>query len=220
MAQAGYVQGAADDAEGWSGGLSAEGFWEVIGRSGLNDIGEVDLAGLVEDVLKEGARKGGWKSKENCGVEVAEGLFVGSTDSALTVWEKKEKEFTRNIIVLVCNRTVSGEKSSIGQCDICAERTDKECMNADNETSQLPKQLCLDLPTGKLGSRALRKELPRIKSFIYAHLKEDIRQRILVTCETGKDLAVGVALMVLCLFYKDNGEFSSRYLVRRRAGYR
>jgi tRNA A64-2'-O-ribosylphosphate transferase len=32
----------------------------------------------------------------------------------------------------------------------------------------------------------------------------------LITCETGRDLCVGVALMLLCLFYDDEGNVTLR----------
>ncbi|KAK6384066.1 hypothetical protein LTR65_009916 [Meristemomyces frigidus] len=56
--------------------------------------------------------------------------------------------------------------------------------------------------TGKNGSRQLRAELPKVER-LRALLKSD--SRILVTCQTGKDLAVGVALAIICLFCNVDG---------------
>ncbi|KAK0285679.1 tRNA A64-2'-O-ribosylphosphate transferase [Friedmanniomyces endolithicus] len=55
---------------------------------------------------------------------------------------------------------------------------------------------------GKNGSRQLRAELPKLRI-----LASKISQssRILVACETGKDLAVGVALAILCSLYGSDG---------------
>ena len=56
---------------------------------------------------------------------------------------------------------------------------------------------------GKLGSRALRTQLETIISFI-GHLFASIKSpNILIMCPDGRDLSIGVALTVLCLFYDD-----------------
>ena len=61
--------------------------------------------------------------------------------------------------------------------------------------------LCGD---GKLGSRALRSQLPRIPPFIASLADFGSTPKILFVCPTGKDLSVGIALAVLCLFFDDN----------------
>ncbi|KAK5125508.1 hypothetical protein LTR85_000619 [Meristemomyces frigidus] len=64
----------------------------------------------------------------------------------------------------------------------------------------------LTCSTGKIGSRQLRAELPRIESL---RCMLDAQSRVLVTCETGRDLAVGVALAIICLFFKECGSLQS-----------
>lgn len=60
----------------------------------------------------------------------------------------------------------------------------------------------LSCTTGKVGSRQLRAQLVKIR-----RLKELVHptSRILVTCHTGKDLAVGVALALLCRIIDGEG---------------
>ncbi|PGH01155.1 hypothetical protein AJ80_09050 [Polytolypa hystricis UAMH7299] len=70
------------------------------------------------------------------------------------------------------------------------------------------KSLNLGCPAGKLGSRHLRKVLPKVEQFVSAHMKSTSCQPLLVTCETGKDLSVGTILTILCLFYDDAGNFT------------
>lgn len=53
----------------------------------------------------------------------------------------------------------------------------------------------LTCATGKNGSRQLRAELPKLRA-MPASLRPS--NKILVTCQTGRDLAVGVALALLC----------------------
>jgi tRNA A64-2'-O-ribosylphosphate transferase len=60
--------------------------------------------------------------------------------------------------------------------------------------------LCRDK---KLGSRDLRKELPKIKAFLGT---SEPFNKIYVYCAAGKDLSIGVILAILCLFADDQGE--------------
>jgi tRNA A64-2'-O-ribosylphosphate transferase len=50
--------------------------------------------------------------------------------------------------------------------------------------------------TGKVGSRQLRTQLQKLQPLLAA-LSSD--SKLLVTCHTGRNLAVGVALAILCL---------------------
>ena len=74
--------------------------------------------------------------------------------------------------------------------------------------------LHLKTRTGKLGSRDLRSELPRLFDF-FATIPSDISSKILVCCPTGKDLSVGTALAILCSFADDEGRIDTR---KRRDG--
>lgn len=70
-------------------------------------------------------------------------------------------------------------------------------MNPDLEIKKAKKSSYISLatPTGKNGSRVLRSQLPNL-SALESLLKADIK--VLITCETGRDLAIGVALALLC----------------------
>jgi tRNA A64-2'-O-ribosylphosphate transferase len=68
------------------------------------------------------------------------------------------------------------------------------------------KRLNLGCGSRKLGSRDLRKVLEKAKDFVSSQLARNPSQLLLVTCNTGKDLAVGTVLMMLCLFYDDDGK--------------
>lgn len=67
------------------------------------------------------------------------------------------------------------------------------------------KRLNLGCALAKLGSRDLRKSLDRVWDFVGSQLGSDPSRSLLVTCDTGKDLAVGAVLAILCLFYNDEG---------------
>ncbi|KAI5301642.1 hypothetical protein KEM56_001503 [Ascosphaera pollenicola] len=88
--------------------------------------------------------------------------------------------------------------------------------NAQPTAQPSGRQLNLALVPGKLGSRNLRKSLDGVYQFIASILEKNPSQSILVTDDSGKDLAVGVALMILCVFCNDRGEYhnptSRKYL--------
>lgn len=67
---------------------------------------------------------------------------------------------------------------------------------------------CIQLScgVGKVGSRQLRSQLPKIE-----RLSDTLssKSKVLVTCPTGKDLAVGVALALICSYCNDKGELNS-----------
>ncbi|GAB7347795.1 hypothetical protein MBLNU459_g5336t1 [Dothideomycetes sp. NU459] len=67
--------------------------------------------------------------------------------------------------------------------------------------------LHLTCAAGKVGSRQLRHELPKLLQYLQGRLQTlvEVEARILVACETGKDHSVGTTLAILCLFVDDNG---------------
>jgi tRNA A64-2'-O-ribosylphosphate transferase len=64
----------------------------------------------------------------------------------------------------------------------------------------------LPCSTGKNGSRQLRTALSKL-TYLDGRLKSS--NRVLVTCHTGRDLAVGVALALICLFCDAEGNLLS-----------
>jgi len=70
------------------------------------------------------------------------------------------------------------------------------------------KRLNLGCGSAKRGSRDLRKSLDHVKEFVQSRLGTDPTRPLLVVCETGKDLSAGVLLAIICLFYREDGEFT------------
>ncbi|RLM00893.1 hypothetical protein CFD26_107848 [Aspergillus turcosus] len=82
--------------------------------------------------------------------------------------------------------------------------------NGRPETSEgNPKRLNLGCRSSKLGSRDLRQELDKVRAFVSSQLASDPSRSLLVTCETGKDLSAGALLAIICLFYNDDGSFTT-----------
>lgn len=70
------------------------------------------------------------------------------------------------------------------------------------------KHLHLHCEPGKVGSRQLRHELPKLLDVLDGQLPSS--SNILVACPTGKDHSLGVALATLCLYFSDDGGSKSR----------
>lgn len=68
------------------------------------------------------------------------------------------------------------------------------------------RKLNLNCESGKVGSRDLRHKLHEVKSCVGSILERNLTSRILITCETGRDLSVGVALLLICSFYASDGK--------------
>jgi len=70
------------------------------------------------------------------------------------------------------------------------------------------KHVHLTCAAGKVGSRQLRNELPKILPVLDAVLNDSPTRastHILIACPSGKDHSIGAALAVLCLYANDAG---------------
>ncbi|KAG2416079.1 hypothetical protein HFD88_007271 [Aspergillus terreus] len=84
-----------------------------------------------------------------------------------------------------------------------------DCNGNPQAAQDDPRRLHLGCASLKLGSRDLRKQLDKVQTFVAAQLGADPSRSLLVTCESGKDLSAGAALAIVCLFYDENGNFST-----------
>ncbi|KAI0875510.1 initiator tRNA phosphoribosyl transferase [Hypoxylon argillaceum] len=78
-----------------------------------------------------------------------------------------------------------------------------------------PARMEVRISNRKLASRNLRVHLEPICDFVGAYLRDgdaetQTQKRILLACETGKDLSIGVALALLCRFFDDEGNYRPR----------
>lgn len=73
---------------------------------------------------------------------------------------------------------------------------------ASQAAASNPQHVHLACSTGKVGSRQLRAQLPKLEQ-LQSTLSPS--SKVLVTCESGKDLAVGTALAMLCLYFDERG---------------
>ena len=174
MTEDGYIQGAGDDSESWSNGLTPKLFWRHRERLLAADQG--DISDLITRLIA---------TDQDDGVSDSDAVKIGPT------------------------RLYIGTLSSVGQAQnydaivVCGGTVP---FKSDQETKDAKGNATLYLPcgNGKLGSRALRSQLSHIPPFITSLPVCGLPPKILFMCPTGKDLSVGVMLVVLCLFFDDS----------------
>lgn len=181
MSEAGYIQGAGDDTENWAHGLTAEIWWRHADE--LLGTAEADLPGLIEElVAKAGVDGGGGHSARR----LTDVLYV----SALRVEEQSSRSYLVKLV---------------------PETMEKETWVKSKTEIQV------GIGKSKAAGRNLRHALPTIcesvKKFLDSTVvdsEEEPKPRVIVACETGKDLAVGVALALDCWCFDDNGSLRSK----------
>lgn len=183
----GYIQGAGDDTENWARGLTAGIFWRWKDNLLATPEGELpDLIGeLVEREDRErkegGGGGGGGGSSGLKEVVRGKGLFVGLLGSKV------------------------GDEACVVR--LVPKVTERE--------GWVKGKRCLEVGIGKskAASRLLRDALPQVCEFVLAYMRDpgsvekDAAQKktVVVLCETGKDLSVGVALAIYCWCFDDSG---------------
>ncbi|KAL2126167.1 hypothetical protein VTI74DRAFT_1557 [Chaetomium olivicolor] len=175
MAEGGYIQGAGDDTENWALGLTAGVFWRWRGE--LLAANESDLPDLIEELVKRDEEEAG-KGEEV--KKVAKAVFVGRLAA-------EEAEVKRGAcVVTLVPKVIQREEWTKGE-----------------------RRMEVGLGRTKVASRMLREALPQICEFVRGWLAKtdetSDEKRVVVLCESGKDLSVGVALAVYCWCFDDNG---------------
>ena len=180
--EGGYIQGAGDDSEGWSYGLTPSIFWQ--NSKELKSTCERDLPDLIEQLVKLANQC--LQRTDLVRVKPTDLLYIGSRAS---IDNSVGGAFNCTII---CGGTIptSGSASSTPQTDDMANHL----------------MLYLECGSGKIGSRALRTELSRLQPCINSMSRQVRPPTMLVVCETGSDLSVGVVLAILCLYFNDDSK--------------
>ncbi|KAI1377270.1 initiator tRNA phosphoribosyl transferase [Hypoxylon crocopeplum] len=190
MSEGGYIQGAGDDTENWALGLTPPVFWRHADT--LLSTSETDLPDLVRSLVSNQVADINTLSPK----QVAPCLFVS------------------------CLPLTNPSSPSICTIAIYSKTTDPE--------SWVKSPLLMEVGVGKhkLASRNLRLALPRISAFVRQYLSRppnsspsddaDTRasepKQILISCETGRDISVGVALALLCHDFDGQGDFNPQIL--------
>lgn len=181
LSEGGYIQGAGDDTENWARGLSPPVFW--ANKELLLSTPEIELPDLIETLVSRAAVAGSVGGQMRC-LKPTSCLFIAS----IADLPKLDKSPAACTILLLPKTT-------------------------EEDTWQTsPTRLDVGVGPHKLGSRNLRTALPFIIDFLRKLLaprktenQDETKPKILISCESGKDLSIGVALATLCLLFDDQG---------------
>lgn len=171
--EGGYVQGAADDHEAWSHGLTPPLFWKY--KDLLMSTSEEDAPDVVAKL-----------SADESG--------TGTNSTATLIKPTSTLHVT------------SSQNADLSSFDVVISCTSEPFASNILKEAKIKHYLPLKCQTGKLGSRDLRNELPSLLDFFSNIARSSAR--IIVCCPTGKDLSVGTALAILCLYVDDNGDIN------------
>ncbi|TLS27882.1 hypothetical protein PpBr36_01597 [Pyricularia pennisetigena] len=190
MSESGYIQGAGDDTENWAHGLTASVFWAHADR--LLSTPEANLADLIRSLVSESAAAGSAQGGGTVAVRDLTGFLA--------------------VAALPLPRTTTEQKS--GASPVVVQLP--PVVTKPETWHKSPTLLEVGIGKGKLASRNLRQALPAICSFVRdAALKQQEQQeqqeqagegiKVLIACETGKDVSVGVALALACHCFDEDG---------------
>lgn len=177
MSEGGYIQGAGDDTENWALGLTPPVFWAQEKR--LLSTPEADLSDLVIALVSANPEQ----SSPSGPKQLSPSLFVGPLTQELS------SSFTCTIV-------------------ITSKSTDPSTW------IKSPSQMEVGLGKHKLASRNLRSALSQIFEFARtaisacqdaAPTRNEDRPTVLILCESGKDISVGISLAFLCRLFDDAG---------------
>jgi len=182
VSEGGYIQGAGDDTENWAHDLSPPIFW--VNREILNSTSESELPDLIESLVRREASSG----------QVGEGLRCVKPTSNLFVAP----------IAALAEKHIGADTYTI----VLLQKVTEETV-----WRTAPTRIDVGLGPHKVGSRNMRTALPFITDFIEKILFPETKDKnievkekhIIVACESGKDLSIGVVLSILCLFFNDDG---------------
>ncbi|KAL7955306.1 tRNA A64-2'-O-ribosylphosphate transferase [Trichoderma compactum] len=199
--EGGYIQGAGDDTENWALGLTPDVFW--ADATTFLSAAEADVPGLITKLVEEAK---------------AQRQSAPSDDA-----NSPRKQLTPHLSVRATSPLhLSTPTPSPSQ----QQQPPNECLILLTETPT-PKETWLLSPTllrvglgkHKTASRNLRMALAEMCSFatrfLQSHQQTDAtdasnnakQPQIIVACDSGRDLSVGVALALSCHLFDDEGRF-------------
>lgn len=182
ISEGGYIQGAGDDTENWAHGLTPPIFW--TNQEILFETSEEDLPGLI-------------------------GALVHQTSSSLRSNDKLRIVKPTSCLSISTIDALPPPDTNTSTCTIVLlpKVTPKDTWHTSLT------RLDIGLGAKKVGSKNLRAALPTISSFFLkclntspAKQSPDPSIQIIIACESGQDLSIGVALALLCLYFTDNGD--------------
>ncbi|GAB1314164.1 tRNA A64-2'-O-ribosylphosphate transferase [Madurella fahalii] len=185
----GYIQGAGDDTENWAMGLTPAVFWRH--QDELLAAAEGELPGLIARLLSSAAEGDGGEGED--ATATAPGL----------------RRVASGIGVFV--GTLGAKEMALSEGSCVVTLVSKSTERATWVKS--PTWMEVGLGKSKAASRSLRDALPQICEFVSRFLRRETEtsgngtpeRKVVILCESGKDLSVGVALAIYCWCFDPSG---------------
>lgn len=175
-----YVQGAADDHELWSNGLTPALFWKHIRTLGDPEKSDSELLKFIDGITSAESLSGDSSSLEKILASdiITPNLHLGIIQNGVSLTEQIRKEL----------------KKRYSRAIICSESVKPDGGESSDMLSVYP------LSSGsKKSSRDLRAQLITIDKMIATNLNRELP--ILIACNTGADISVCILLVALCKYY-------------------
>ncbi|KAK6200557.1 Molecular chaperone (DnaJ superfamily) [Pestalotiopsis sp. IQ-011] len=180
---------------------------------------------VVGTEMSEGGYiQGAGDDTENWALGLTAPIFWSNEEDLLSTPEAQLPELIESLVDAASKGSSVQKPQRIAPCLSVAPLTqvysasDYSCVislspktTAQSTWVQSPTQMDVGLGKHKAASRNLRSALPQICEFANSALKASKigRPDILILCETGKDLSVGVSLALLCQFFGEDGSLAS-----------
>lgn len=188
ISENGYIQGAGDDSESWSYGLTPDLFWKH--QSQLLGAAEKNMADMIHHMVH---------ADSSFLTGHGNAVKIGSTNLYIGVMQDTTQVDAYDGII-VCSSIPPQYPISKSQ---------------GPGRKQILHFLC---GNGKLGSRALRVQFPRLLPFLTSMPFHAEPPKLLFACSTGRDLSIGVALTVLSTFFDDDCKTCSDFSFQALSG--
>lgn len=185
-----YVQGAADDHELWSHGLTSNAFWSNLKMLGSQGRSEKELEQFiceltVQDKTSDSSINVGdaFPQIDTVTPDLALGMVLNNLEIGPKLIEQLQNVYSTVIIL------------SQSVCVL-------ESVDGEERSSDFIKIYRLQSGS-KISSRELKVELPKIIPLIEKHFTSPGTQKkpVLISCNSGTDMSVGVLLVALCANY-------------------
>ncbi|EPS42614.1 hypothetical protein H072_3421 [Dactylellina haptotyla CBS 200.50] len=181
-----YIQGAGDDHEGWARGLLPVTYWKH--RERLLQTPEVELPDFINGIIRSHGEENTTDTFN--GFSILNKVLGKLAICDLRTYEALGKSQTPIVGAIVC--------------------TDQGSILEKNPStpSDIPLYQAV-IPSNKSGSKLLRAKLAEIVAFAQNILSSNSPSPILVACQTGNDISVGIALALVARLFDDQGRLIS-----------
>ncbi|KAF3923703.1 hypothetical protein ABW20_dc0103249 [Dactylellina cionopaga] len=178
-----YIQGAGDDHEGWARGLLPVTYWKHEEK--LLQTSEAELSALIDTIVKS------HPTKEHASLSRLS--ILGRAQGKIAICDLDTYE------ALIKSQTpITGAVVCSGSSSVLEESTEPSMGFSEYRTV---------IPSNKLGSKLLRSKLVEIVPFAEKLLTSDSLHPLVISCQTGNNMSVGIALALICRLFDDQGSW-------------